>query len=196
MTAEDLTNESLIQILGQELEKFSEDYFPLHKSQLKAIQRCTVLVDEDEDKILKNVPKKRAHVILKDLWTHIPEAFLLCSLAAAPTKIGTLKSADYMTVVLRWWKDVSVPHGLTKTLDSHSDVLPKVFRDSREVLVSTSLDELLRFLQRTFNGVPLQLSLPYSGSPLPYVRVGQAKLELSYELANAFIRQQQEDRGS
>ena len=80
-TVDPLTNESLVDLLKQELKIFSEDYFPLHEKQLKAIQRCIALVEEEEDKIIRNIPKRRAHVILKDLWTHIPEAFLLCSLA-------------------------------------------------------------------------------------------------------------------
>jgi len=41
-------------------------------------------------------PKKRAHIILNDLWTSIPEAFVLSTAAILPYKLGSLKSTTYL----------------------------------------------------------------------------------------------------
>jgi hypothetical protein len=193
-TTNSLTNENLVNLLREELERFSEDYYPLHQKQLKAIQRCTDLVGEEESKLVRNTPKRRAHIILKDLWTHIPEVFLLCSLAITPTRLGCLKSINYMEFISRWWRDIGVvPEGLSKAFDRHSDILPKVARDSREVLIPISLDELFGFLRQHFGGERRQMSFAFSGSPLPFVRIErQSKLELSWDLANAFVEQHRE----
>ncbi|MCJ1477235.1 hypothetical protein MMC13_005906 [Lambiella insularis] len=196
MTAIAMCNVMLVELLENRFHKFSEKDFPLHETELKSIKRCTELVKEEGKKIIRNVPKRRAHIILKDLWTHIPEAFILCALVVTPSQLGTLKSTDYMESIFTWWHSVVVPRGLAKTLDSHSDILPKVLRDSRELQVPISLDELLEFVRQNFQGGQLQMCLPYSGSPLPFVRIKrEAKLELSWQFANAFIQQRQKRAG-
>lgn len=180
-----LTNETFVNLLDGELKKFSDDYFPLHSRQLGSIKRCTAVVDEVG--IGKNLPRQRAHDILNDLWTHAPEVFVLAALAATPTKLSTLKSVDYMVSVLKWWEGVEVPGGLTKILDRHSDILPSVARDSLELRLPVAFGELLGFLQQNFGQMQVEISLPFSGSPSPYVRVAGVKIELSTELANSFL---------
>ena len=188
-----LTSEDLVGLLDQELQRFSDEYFPLHTSQLDAIKRCTAVVDED-DNAATNVPKKRAQRILTDLWTHLPEAFLLCSLAATPSKLGSLKAVDYMKYILRWWDGVKAPAGLTKTFDRHLDVLPNASRDNLEVRLPIHLGELLAFLQHNFGQMLVEIVLPFSGSPSPYARLeGQVKIELSSPQANAFLQQRQHE---
>ena len=185
-----LNNDGLIDLLEKEIKKFSDDYFPLHSDQLKAIKRCTALVDTDESEIGDNSPKRRARTVLTDLWTHVPEAFFLCSLATNQTRLGTLMSTDYMKFVLQWWEEVNVPHGLTKSIDRHSDVLPTVSRDQRQISLEVPVGALLDFLQQNFGDQKVEMSLPFSGKPLPSVRLDrQAKIELSWELANSFTRE-------
>lgn len=187
---EHLTNSALVNLLMQELEKFSDDYYPLHSSQLNAIKRCRSLVGIDDSEVGDNTTKRRARIILVDLWTHSPEAFLLCSLAITPSHLGTLKSTDYMKDVIQRWENVEVPRGITKTFDRHSDALPSTSRDQRQVSVKVSFGALLKFLHQRFGDQEVEMSLPFSGKPLPSVRLDtQAKIELSWDLANSFTRQ-------
>lgn len=187
-----LDNSGFIELLDKELERFSDDSFPLSDKQLQAIRRCTNLVNTDKSDIGDNAPKRRARGILIDLWTHIPEVFFLCSLATTPTLLGTLKSEDYLKFVSQWWKNVDVPSGLTKTLECHKHALPAVSRDQRQVTVDVSFGALLEFLQRNFSQQRVELCLPFSGNPLPFARLGeQAKIEFSWEWVNLFTREYQ-----
>ncbi len=64
-----------------------------------------------------------------------------------------------------------------------------VSRANRQVSLVVSFDELLAFMQENFRGGQGELSLPFSGSPLPFVKLdGQTKIEPSWELANALIQ--------
>ncbi|KJZ77305.1 hypothetical protein HIM_03029 [Hirsutella minnesotensis 3608] len=191
MAKDVLTNEKLVSLLKEELKRYSDEYYPLHTRQLNAIKRCTALVNTVESDIGDNSPKRRAHAILTDLWMHAPEVFFLCSTAATPSKLGTLKSMDYMESVLKWWEEITdPPGGLTKAFDRHSDILPSTPRDSRQVCLDVSGGELLGFLQQNFGHTQVELSLPFSGKPLPFVRLDRnTKIELSWELVNAFTQQ-------
>ncbi|KAI1318034.1 hypothetical protein F5Y16DRAFT_392389 [Xylariaceae sp. FL0255] len=184
-----LTNDEFIEHLKNGLQMFTTELYPLHPKQIGAIQRCTAIVDDETS--APNVPKKRAKQILLDLWTHSPETFLLCSLSMTPTQIGKLKTLNYMEAVLKWRDIVDFPEGLTKILHRHSDILPKQSPDNREASISIPLSQFATFVQDHFGRqTEVEISLPFSGSPLPYVRVGQdMKIELSWMVANAFIKQ-------
>lgn len=116
---------------------------------------------------------------------------MLAALATTPSNLSTLKSVDYMEFVLRWWEGKKVPGGLAKILELHSDILPSTSRDCLEAHVPMTLGELLEFLQQNVGRTETEISLPFSRSPLPYVRLADVKIELSIELANAFLRQRQ-----
>ena len=184
-----LTNTILVELLKQELAKFSDQYYPLHARQIQGIKRCTALAETDANEIGDNSPRRRAHNILSDLWTHVPPAFFLCGLSISPTELGTLKSIDYMTSILQWWGGVEVPAGLMRAYDHHSDILPTMSRDKRQIRQEVSLGELLGFLQQKYGQEQGELSLPFSGSPLPFVRLDRhTKIELSWDIANSFIQ--------
>ena len=187
---EPLNNHGLVVLLENEMRTFSDDYFPLHSNQVKGIRRCTALVDTNESEIGDNSPRRRARTILTDLWTHVPEAFFLCSLAINQTRLGTLTSTDYMKSVLQWWNEAKVPSGVTKTIDRHLDALPTISRDQRQISLVVSSGDILEFLQQNFGHQKAEMVLPFSGKPLPSVRLnGKAKIELSWELANSFTRE-------
>lgn len=96
-----------------------------------------------------------------------------------------------MKEIIQWWDEVEVPRGVTKTFDRHSDALPSTSRDQRQVSIKVSFGALLNFLHQRLGEQEVEMSLPFSGKPLPSVRLGsQAKIELSWELANSFTRQQ------
>ncbi|KAH8910550.1 hypothetical protein BR93DRAFT_274356 [Coniochaeta sp. PMI_546] len=187
-----LTTSGLIKLLEDELNTYSSEYYPLHASRLKRIEKCSTLVDADAGEFPTNVPKRRAHSILRDLWTYAPQVFFLCASATTPTDLGTLKSTDYMSSVVRWWKDVEVPEGLTKTIDNHSDILPTDSRDKRQIRQTVSSAELLGFLLRSFEDKQVELTLPFSGQPLPFVRLDEhTKIELSWTLVKSFLNNRQ-----
>ena len=124
MARDQLTDEKLLELVERQRTNFSGDYIPLHQKDLDAVQKCSALVAEDRNEIKRNTSKTRAHIILKDIWTYLPEVFVLCSLAAHPTRIGTLKSKCYLRKLLTWWKEADQPKGLVETVERLSEVLP------------------------------------------------------------------------
>jgi len=112
----DLTNEKLINILETERRTYTDELVPLHPTKLSLIQKSVALTIQNRDSIKRNVPKKRAHIILNDLWTSIPEAFVLSTAAILPYKLGSLKSTTYLRNILEWWKGVEHPKALTLTV--------------------------------------------------------------------------------
>ncbi|KAI1489424.1 hypothetical protein F5X96DRAFT_670696 [Biscogniauxia mediterranea] len=190
---EPLTNKDFVDLLKTQYERFSDKYFPLHQSHLDAIRRCTDIVDADN--VRRNVPKKRTRTILNDLWTHSPEVFVLAALAFTPTKIGTLKSRDYMGDILEWWEGKKIPGGLAEILDRHKDILPNASRDDFQISEPISLDELLLFLHQYFGRTPVDLILPYNGRVQAYVRHEDVKIEISPLVVNGFLEQRQSRNG-
>ena len=55
-----VTNEKLIGLLEKELGKISDEYFPLHSTQLAAVERCTTLLAQDRGSITNNTAKKKS----------------------------------------------------------------------------------------------------------------------------------------
>jgi hypothetical protein len=124
-----LTDEEFIGILETERKTYSTEFVPLHPKKLKRIRKCVELTAEARDSIHRNFPKKRAHIILTDLWTSVPEVFVLCASAIFQMKLGSLKSDNYLGKILEWWKKVNHPKGLAETVQA-LDVL-KVLHDKK-----------------------------------------------------------------
>jgi hypothetical protein len=112
----DLTIEIFIDLLDCELAKYSHDYVPLHKSKENRIAKCCEIAVLDRSAIAKNPRKRRAHDILNDLWTILPEVFVLCASTIYVWHLGSLKSIDYLSKIKAWWKLVRHPTGLTTTV--------------------------------------------------------------------------------
>jgi hypothetical protein len=112
----DLTDEKIIDIFEAELQTYKDELVPLHPKKRDLIRKSVKLTVLDHHSIKRNAPKKRAHIILNDLWTSIPEAFLLCATAIHPHKLGSLKTTNYLGKILQWWKVVEHPKGLTLTV--------------------------------------------------------------------------------
>jgi hypothetical protein len=121
---QNLTDEKLLELVEKERHTFSGDYFPLHHKNLDAVKKCSDLIAQDRNSIHRNTPKTRAHTILTDIWAHLPEVFVLCSLAITPTRLGTLKSRDYLRKLLKWWEKAEQPKALVETIIRLSKVLP------------------------------------------------------------------------
>jgi hypothetical protein len=104
---------------------FSNDYIPLHDKKIAAIKKCADLVAIDPRSILRNVLKSRAHTILTDIWTYShPEVFVLCSIATTITRLGGLKSTDYIRKLREWWDKADKPDGLRQTVKKLAKILP------------------------------------------------------------------------
>jgi hypothetical protein len=65
---ENLTTSKLVDLLEAERKEFSEDYFPLTNEQLQGVEKYSKLVTINRHAIVRNIPKKRAHAILSDIW--------------------------------------------------------------------------------------------------------------------------------
>ncbi|KAK3933766.1 hypothetical protein QBC46DRAFT_401315 [Diplogelasinospora grovesii] len=194
------TPEDLVRDLEAEHQTYSDQYYPLHKKKEDLIKRCVALVEADGSSI-KETRKKRARTILVDLWTHVPEVFFLCASKLTPTKLGNLTATGYMEVVSKWWDSVSHPQGLTNALDRHSNILPRISRDRREIRLRLKAEDLLSMFSAEFGNQDLEISLPFSGTPLPFVRIASSdekyvKIELSCVLANTILWQHQSRGGS
>lgn len=127
-----LTDEKLLKLVEKERTKFSSDYVPLHEKDLGAVKNCSALIAEDRNSIKRNTPKTRAHIILTDVWTHLPEVFVLCSLATNPTRLGSLESKSYLGKLLRWWEEIDRPTGLVRIVEQLSEFLPSTVHSSKQ----------------------------------------------------------------
>ncbi len=111
----ELTIKNLMEKVEKQRQTFSDDYAPLHKTRIDAIQRLSDLIELSETP-KRNTKKKRAKIIATDLWDFSPEVFVLCALAETPSRLGCLKADDYAIKFQRWWKEVQHPEGLDKTI--------------------------------------------------------------------------------
>ncbi|KAB8213156.1 hypothetical protein BDV33DRAFT_185321 [Aspergillus novoparasiticus] len=196
-----LTSSELVDRLEAERKEFTEEYLPLTNKQLRGVQKCSHLVG-NRDTILRNTPKKRARDILSHLWQHSKEVYFLCALATHPTALGTLKSPDYLRVVLRWWSKVDHPKGLAETVERHKEVLP--YRKTNGPPYRTNLrdTDLINFLQ-TYSGEQRSLAIRITDdeNELPAIEISR---EMCQELimfamestrTRLMISEQDQDRG-
>jgi hypothetical protein len=191
-----LDDNKFIAGLQEKLQEFSVECFPLTTKQIDRLKRSKLLIAQDASDIVKNIPKKRAHTILTELWTHLPEVYFLCSLAFNQSELASLKSSTYLAAASQWWHGVDKPQGLTRFMDLNKDALPSALEsppDSREVQIPITCKELFSFLLEQFGEMQLQISCPYNGIPLPFVRLGSndsfVKMEMSVNVVHAIGRQ-------
>ncbi|KFY65434.1 hypothetical protein V496_02558 [Pseudogymnoascus sp. VKM F-4515 (FW-2607)] len=119
-----LTGDELVELLSMARKTFSDDYIQLHDKKIAAIKNCAALVAIDPTTIRRNVPRKRAHTILTDIWRDLPEVFVLCSVAITIARLGQLKSTDYIRQLREWWDKADRPDGLKETVKRLADILP------------------------------------------------------------------------
>ena len=119
-----MTDESLRDIAAETLGSFKDHYIPIPESRIIAAQRCLKLVEMDPTSIIKHTVKRRAHLIMCELWKRSAELSILVALSVTPTQLGSLKSETYLGVLIEWWDAVPHPKGLTEFLEVHSDILP------------------------------------------------------------------------
>ena len=119
-----LTEETLLVLVENERCYFLDDFFALHSDRINSIKNSSELVRTKRDSIHRNTVKRRAHIFLTDVWELQPEMFVLCSLAATPSRLGTLKSKNYIAKLTRWWREVEQPRLLTKIVEKLSNILP------------------------------------------------------------------------
>ena len=123
-TNRSFTDENLIKLLKNQLMGFSDTYVPLTAKDLAAVLKFSSILTWDRNGTVKNFVKRRAQSVLTDIWTHLPAAFVLCSLVTSPTKIGQLKSQTYIAGLCEWWETAPRPEGLLLLVQSLSKYLP------------------------------------------------------------------------
>ncbi|KAB8244557.1 hypothetical protein BDV35DRAFT_359648 [Aspergillus flavus] len=121
---ETLSNSKFIELLDAKRQQLLGNILPLTGNQLRGIRKCSKLVTVDPETLRRNIPKKRAHTILSELWRHCKELFILCSLSTNQTTLGLLKTDDYLQEILTWWETVEHPKALTIFISLHQDILP------------------------------------------------------------------------
>lgn len=186
------TNEALVNVLERECSKFTNQYFPLHTTQIRSLEAATALVNTDKGNIRRNPGKFRAATILTDLWTHVQEAYILCALATTQTSLGALKTIDYIVSLRTWWEERPVkPHGLIEIIHFHSNILPTTRGISDFVTATTTVAHLADLMLREHGNVPLVITCPFGGMPPPFIQIGQEsriKVELSMEAFAELVR--------
>lgn len=134
-----LTDEELLELLDIARKSFSNDYIPLHDTKIAAIKKCADLVAIDRSSIVRNALKSRAHTILTDIGKYHPEVFVLCSIATTITRLGSLKSKDYIRKLREWWDNAKKPDGLRQTVEQLADILPSHTKQSEAVAKFSTL---------------------------------------------------------
>ncbi|EWZ78492.1 hypothetical protein FOCG_18139 [Fusarium oxysporum f. sp. radicis-lycopersici 26381] len=174
-----LDDNKFIAGLQEKLQEFSVEYFPLTTKQIDRLKRSKLLIAQDASDI-----------------THLPEVYFLCSLAFNQSELASLKSSTYLAAASKWWHGVDKPQGLSRFMDLNKDALPSVLEsppDSREVQIPITCKELFSFLLEQFGEMQLQISCPFNGIPLPFVRLGSndsfVKMEMSVNVVHAIGRQ-------
>lgn len=114
----------LIDIFDTTRRQFQDDYLPLTHEQLQRVDKCSKLVKQDPSTMHRNIPKKRAHTILSEIWAHCPDLFIICALSTNPNTLGMLKSRSYLQEFLSWWGRVEHPKALAGIRSRHPNILP------------------------------------------------------------------------
>ncbi|PTU17796.1 hypothetical protein P175DRAFT_0378321 [Aspergillus ochraceoroseus IBT 24754] len=124
MSSPNLTSSELIALCDTTRRSFSDNFIPFTNLQLEKVQKSSTLVRSNRHSIGKNAPKLRAHTVLSELWTHCPEGFILCALSTYQSRLGTLKSTDFLRDMMEWWQGVEHPGGLSAVLVHYANILP------------------------------------------------------------------------
>ena len=120
MTSQEaLTISELIQLIKEKRDCFDEHHVPLSQTQVDAVERFLAWIAVDRKAIRRNPAKKKSHLILSDLWTHIPEVFILCALVTFPTKLASLNPTDCYRELFAWWESANHPKGLKWIIEHH-----------------------------------------------------------------------------
>lgn len=96
-----LTDEKLIFILKSERITYSGDYFPLYCTKIISIEKRSKLIAENLKEIRRNILRKRACVILNNLWKSAPAMFVLCALVTLLNTPGSNILTAYLGRVLK-----------------------------------------------------------------------------------------------
>jgi hypothetical protein len=122
-----LTIPTLCALLEKTRRSFGNAYYPLGTQQCELITKCSDIARSDRGTFQKkrNTTKARAHRILTDIAHHELELFLLLALSVTPTRLGSLKSKDYLRGLNAWWDEVDHPKGLREAVKNHFNILPK-----------------------------------------------------------------------
>lgn len=120
---ETLTIDSLINLAEKKEASFSNQSH-LSTEEQDALRKCADIVKLELSTLSRNTSKRRAKGILTALWARRPALYVLIALSAHPTKLGTLKSSEYLRLLLDWWDKTVHPAGLDNVLELHQDILP------------------------------------------------------------------------
>lgn len=186
-----LTTAKFVDILQVELGRWTEHQPLLCAKELDRLRKATDLVAEDPTTITRNAQKKRVHMILKELWSHLPQVFILCALKITHTHLGTLKSTSFLTEVRNWWQGIDKTDSLNKAISIYSDVLPSStpkFPATRNIQFDIPLETFVKFIQERFNeDAHLKVTCPFDGNPLPSGRLssGNSWVDMSFSLDTA-----------
>ncbi|KAI0424617.1 hypothetical protein F5Y09DRAFT_134353 [Xylaria sp. FL1042] len=115
MTAkQQLTDNSLIDLLEKQRSNFTDQYCPLLIAQEAALQKANTLVKAPRESLRRNHSRQKAKAILNSIKKCIsPEVFVLCALATTLSVLGTAKLGKYVSTIGRWWEGVYHPKSLT-----------------------------------------------------------------------------------
>ncbi|KAL5403466.1 hypothetical protein PMIN04_012824 [Paraphaeosphaeria minitans] len=118
----DLIFDTLFDLVKEEFENFSDDLIPLSSIQEKTILKFTTYTIEEITK--RNRVKGTSQSIMRDMWEHMPEVFILCALVTSPTKWGHVDPTRCRWKLLRWWKSAEHPKGLEWIIGEYPHILP------------------------------------------------------------------------
>lgn len=121
MTA-DFMLDKLFELVKKEFKTFSDDLIPLPKTQKKTVLKFTTYMTEEITK--RNFVKERSQDIMRDIWEHMPEVFVLCALVTFPTNWGHSDPARCYWKLFRWWERAEHPKGLEWIIGEYPRILP------------------------------------------------------------------------
>jgi len=126
---------------------FTNDPFPLENRQEKAIKKYVLLLSEK--RTTQSLPsstrytRDRARQLLIDIYKKIdPDVFILCTLAATITALGSIPANGLILELYTWWLSKSHPAGLSQVtrLVCTSNSIDSLVNDPSEVGQSVSLE--------------------------------------------------------
>ncbi len=187
---ERLTDEGLVALLKAQHARFSIREIFLSTKEQGRLQKCTELVAQQPATIGKNAPRKRARMILVDLWNNFPDVFFLCSTATSLDTLGTMTSMTYLTAISDWWSKADRLPAVRTAIRDHSGLLPgpPPFWEIRAAIPS---DELFNLVATYYGKQELQVIFAFDGLSLPTVNFRDerlsGKMEFSIEFGNEIL---------